>query len=48
MGKKKSLAYYTPECKIESFKCPISLDVMKDPVLFNDGHTYDINNIKNI
>jgi len=42
----KSLAYYAPECEIESFKCPIGLNVMETPVLFNDGHTYDINNIK--
>jgi hypothetical protein len=46
MEEKKSLAYYTPECEIESFKCPIGLNVMENPVLFNDGHTYDLNNIK--
>lgn len=46
MNNKTSIAYYISECENESFKCPISLDLMEDPVFLNDGHTYERNNIK--
>lgn len=29
----------------EDFLCPISLEIMKDPVIAADGHTYDRENI---
>lgn len=46
MDNKTSIAYYISECENESFKCPISLDLMEDPVFLNDGHTYERDNIK--
>ncbi|XVE69459.1 hypothetical protein DITRI_Ditri09bG0153900 [Diplodiscus trichospermus] len=29
----------------DDFRCPISLDLMKDPVIISSGHTYDRNSI---
>jgi hypothetical protein len=46
MNIKTSFAYYISECDNESFKCPIGLDLMEDPVFLNDGHTYERCNIK--
>lgn len=41
-----SFALIIPECEIQSFKCPISLDLMEDPVTLNDGHSYDRKSIQ--
>lgn len=44
---KESIAHYIPECDNPSFKCPISLDLMTDPVVLNgDGYTYERKNIE--
>ena len=46
MGK-ESVAHYIPECDNSSFKCPIGLDLMTDPVVLNgDGYTYERKNIE--
>tara|TARA_Y200000002_G_C22681415_1_gene664214 strand:+ start:284 stop:1867 length:1584 start_codon:yes stop_codon:yes gene_type:complete len=43
---KFSFANNVNKCDIQTFKCPISLDLMEDPVFLEDGHTYDRKNIE--
>ena len=44
---KISFANYVNNSDIEIFKCPISNDLMEDPVFLQDGNTYDRKNIEN-
>lgn len=44
---KISFANYVNNSDIEIFKCPISHDLMEDPVFLQDGNTYDRKNIEN-
>ncbi|XAR65959.1 Ubiquitin--protein ligase [Bertholletia excelsa] len=37
----QSMVFNTPD----EFRCPISLDLMRDPVIVSSGHTYDRNSI---
>ena len=43
---KFSFANNVNKCDIQTFKCPISLDLMEDPVFLEDGYTYDRKNIE--
>merc|ERR1712212_139614 len=43
---KKTTIIERPEDENDAFRCPITQEIMKDPVMASDGHSYEENAIR--